>query len=1222
MTTKTVLFIISLLICIGTWGCTPDAPSSVAKPQTDTTKTKKSLITITAIRSDSVGATLKGVRTNQAPRTLQQGDALGFGEHIRTDDAMEAEIRFDPGTYVLLGPNSEITVGNNPHILPSKGTITISRQLGAPSPLVIEVEKTQFSIVNGKTIVRKSDDKTIINVKSGEILDLAANQYVGTGETVTLQSSKPPVRAPQNEQTYIAPPNWSNPIVPIKEIPTALLENTLHRGIGTLVARNPRTNKTNQHALTMDVHDVNVQLQDGVAITRVEEAFTNQSNATIEATYRFLVPANAHITRLALDVNGRIEEGEVLEKKRAARIFKKIVDDSVRPKDPALLEWEQGSTFKMKIFPIKPKETRRVFLTYTTSLTSSYGTYKYEYPLANPKGAVKVGKFNIQAKIQSQRPLRSVTTPLYSTAIEQESTQATIGFKTQNRTPQNDFVVEFETEPSTSELRNLVQTEKNGQSYGMFLWQPRATAVGKSTPRNVLAIVDTSYGTSQELIELAAATTAEMIGGLGHQDRFNVLACDDSCHLLLDQFAAPTASQLIKVYEKLSSTSPGGASNLLGSFQTAFKMAQGKDALEIVYLGDGIATSGETRQSELQRLLKLTKPANARVHTIGVGPNIDSVFLEQLASSLEGAHYNLSVGETPSLAAWNISRFFSQDALCDIQIQLTTPQGNSIPTYPSRVGFLPAGKELMFTGQLPSTILAQGTQATLVIRAKHKNGSPYQKDYTVLLKPSPPATGFISRLWAAAHITQSEFSGGDPKQIVDVSRKFRIASRYTSWIVLENQRMYDAFNVQRTDAEQYDGADAQFLEAEETSVDKADLDQLDDEMPSGLQTQSEYASSGSGGRVEKRESTSISRAAPRKKMRAPSISYPDPLSSSLDALPSENKELNKASIASNSHRDYRPARCRPSYKIAITKASPASAQTNNKASSLSQQLVLHPLSRTIHRRYVRHLAKLDNRDLALAAANKWRQLDPYSRNALSSYAAELARFGDRKQSTRIYSAMSETSPKNRKTHLRLAKMFRDKGDFVAAAGHYKAAISLSTQKDTSIVKDYLFALVLSGHHQLFEHETQDRTTNHKLQSTIDQLLQSIQTGIVPTWPNPINKGILRVKLSQTTEDLDILLVDPYGRVQSGAWRFGADAKDWTSTNEETLFSQVSQLGNYRVVVARTNTSNNNTPVSGTLVVSLRGKSQKIPFHLQGNSQIIAKIKYQQGPQKRCYSYPR
>ena len=36
--------------------------------------------------------------------------------------------------------------------------------------------------------------------------------------------------------------------------------------------------------------------------------------------------------------------------------------------DPALLEWVDGSTFKMRVFPLKPRQEKRILLSYTQKL--------------------------------------------------------------------------------------------------------------------------------------------------------------------------------------------------------------------------------------------------------------------------------------------------------------------------------------------------------------------------------------------------------------------------------------------------------------------------------------------------------------------------------------------------------------------------------------------------------------------------------------------------------------------------------------------------------------------------------------------------------------------------------------------------------------------------------------------------------------------------------------
>ena len=70
---------------------------------------------------------------------------------------------------------------------------------------------------------------------------------------------------------------------------------------------------------------------------------TTSSSQTLEGTYRFPLPAGSSISRLALYVGNSLEEGEIVERHRARRrIFRQIVEDTIRPRDPALLEWVGG----------------------------------------------------------------------------------------------------------------------------------------------------------------------------------------------------------------------------------------------------------------------------------------------------------------------------------------------------------------------------------------------------------------------------------------------------------------------------------------------------------------------------------------------------------------------------------------------------------------------------------------------------------------------------------------------------------------------------------------------------------------------------------------------------------------------------------------------------------------------------------------------------------------
>src|SRR5258706_3770120 len=101
--------------------------------------------------------------------------------------------------------------------------------------------------------------------------------------------------------------------------------------------------------LGLQSHVVSVEILDGIAKTTVEENFRNHTDRRLEGTFRFPLPSDASISRLALEVNGKIEEGTCLEREKAREVFEGIVR---RMKDPALLEWMPGGMFQCRIFPI------------------------------------------------------------------------------------------------------------------------------------------------------------------------------------------------------------------------------------------------------------------------------------------------------------------------------------------------------------------------------------------------------------------------------------------------------------------------------------------------------------------------------------------------------------------------------------------------------------------------------------------------------------------------------------------------------------------------------------------------------------------------------------------------------------------------------------------------------------------------------------------------------
>src|SRR5882672_3188001 len=125
-------------------------------------------------------------------------------------------------------------------------------------------------------------------------------------------------------------------------------------------------------------HQASVRITDQLAATSIEQEFYNPNDQRIEGTFLFPVPKGAQIKKFAMNIDGKEVEAELMAADKARGIYEDIVR---KLKDPALLEYGGRDVFKVRIFPIEPRGTKRVKLSYTQLLKSDAGLVGYVYPL-------------------------------------------------------------------------------------------------------------------------------------------------------------------------------------------------------------------------------------------------------------------------------------------------------------------------------------------------------------------------------------------------------------------------------------------------------------------------------------------------------------------------------------------------------------------------------------------------------------------------------------------------------------------------------------------------------------------------------------------------------------------------------------------------------------------------------------------------------------------------
>src|SRR3954453_8641129 len=212
------------------------------------------------------------------------------------------------------------------------------------------------------------------------------------------------------------------------------------RADGLIIVNDPPTRVPGHFPfapLEVTYHHVDVEINDGVATTSVDQEFRNPTGARMAGTNVFPLPDNAHIDKFSMDINGTEVEAELLPSEQARSIYEETVR---KMRDPALLEYVGRGAFKARVFPIEPNSTKRIQIRYTQLLKDDAGLTEYGYSLNTKKFSSKlIPSVSMKVRIRSTDPLKSVYCPTHEVEIKRSASgEAIVGFEQKNARPDTD----------------------------------------------------------------------------------------------------------------------------------------------------------------------------------------------------------------------------------------------------------------------------------------------------------------------------------------------------------------------------------------------------------------------------------------------------------------------------------------------------------------------------------------------------------------------------------------------------------------------------------------------------------------------------------------------------------------------------------------------------------------------------------------------------------------
>lgn len=747
-------------------------------------------------------------------QSMKVGQGLEPGAWLRTSKGTRGKLELADGSTLLLNQETQLQLRETRALEVRQGELLARVEPAKDRPLSIETPAGKVSITGTKLNLQVGKDQTVVDVTRGTVVveGAGAKVEVGAGERAVVRPGERP--RVSLSQDLVRVTSWSREIGE----PTRAVEQ-LQEGFGSLTARAP--GQGGGRPLRLAEQQVRVTIRDNIARTEVEQVYYNPSGQTLEGTYRFPLPGGASIARLALYVGNKLMEGEVVERHRARRIFNQIVNDTIRPRDPALLEWMGGRTFRMKIFPIPPRGSRRVILAYVQPLKASYGRYRYVYPMSTSKGkATRVGRFSIDMRVSGTRGVSDVEAPLYPVLKERDNEGVRLRYEASDFTPAASFVANYKPEGQTPEMQVALYEKKDakgalacalpgadqralkvpvcGDHGGFFMavLRPELPLEGRAKRRDYLFLMDSSYGTGKEGWAVQLRALEAFLSEMDLSSRINVMACDERCRVMGPSFREPNSEVRKQALAFAGGITPGGASNIQGAFEEAARHARATDhPVHVVYMGDGRPTAGEMREPQLARLtVDALGKAGVSLSVLQIGEDVGELFLEEATRKLAGSIHRLEAGDDLRTRVFEVVAAQYRPTLTNLQVGFEGVEVHHV--YPETLPSLVAGAEVVVTGRYDrpggGSVRLTGTV----------DGRPFERRYPIQLAASPEERGansFVPRLWAKDHLdalSVSDYTGNRP-EIVRVSQEYSVLSRATAFLVLENERMYREFNVKR-----------------------------------------------------------------------------------------------------------------------------------------------------------------------------------------------------------------------------------------------------------------------------------------------------------------------------------------------------------------------------------------------------------------------------------------
>ncbi|MGE3780973.1 MAG: VIT domain-containing protein, partial [Pirellulaceae bacterium] len=549
-----------------------------------------------------------------------------------------------------------------------------------------------------------------------------------------------------------------------------------------------------------------VVIVDQVATTTLDIDLRNRTGSRLEAELVVPVPSDAVVR--GFDFQGRAEEptAELLPREEARRAYDAIV---AQTRDPALLEFIGYNLIRSSVFPVEARGTQRVRLTYESVLPAD--GHRIDYVLPRSESLEYEVPWEVTVAIRSRRGIATVYSPshpLESTADPRRDAR-TVRVPPRAQTEPGAFRLSYLVRGDDVTASLLAYPDSSGGGYFLVLAGiPPACASHaeeQDAPRllrELTLVIDRSGSMNGDKLHQAREAARQIISGLRDGEAFNIVAYSDDVECLAPRPLVKSRRTEAIAHRFLDALRPRGGTNIHDALLEALRPAPHVDMLPLcLFLTDGRPTIGETSERAIRKLATARNPYGRRIFTIGVGVDVHSPLLENLAYQSRGTATFVLPGEDVEEKVAAVFRQLAGPVLADPQLAVLESDGQPAlgrvtDLLPARLPDLFDGDQLVLLGRYTSD-----DPLTFVLSGNFQ-GRTRKFRFQFDLDHATNRNAFVPRLWAgrkiATLVDAIRSSGADPAtvpadsqlrelvdEIVRLSTEFGVLSEYTSFLARE-----------------------------------------------------------------------------------------------------------------------------------------------------------------------------------------------------------------------------------------------------------------------------------------------------------------------------------------------------------------------------------------------------------------------------------------------------